>query len=141
VSVSITKQLQSQHKTHIISSISTDTETCMDPNTERRKDRLIGELQERIKIIQHDIARLEFQINTATEEKRVHEEDLQFHLQLLEELGAFQAESKSEEEKTSIEIIDSPQPRERESGGFCSHRSGSRVTRKTNKGRYTRSEE
>lgn len=53
---------------------------------------LIAKLQERIQKIQHEIARLESSIITATEEKKIHEEDLLFHLELLQELGGFQSE-------------------------------------------------
>ncbi len=55
-----------------------------------------------MKTIQFDIARLESQIITATEEKQIHEEDLQFHLQLIDELEGFEEESVTEE---SVEII------------------------------------
>ena len=69
---------------------------------ESRRQKLLAELQERVKNIQFDIARLESQIITATEEKQIHEEDLQFHLQLIDELGGFEEESETEE---SVEII------------------------------------
>jgi hypothetical protein len=55
----------------------------------RRRLQLIVGLQERIKLIQVNIARLESQIIVAMDEKQIHEEDLQFHLQLLQELGGF----------------------------------------------------
>lgn len=67
-----------------------------------RRQKLLAELQDRVKTIQFDIARLESQIITATEEKQIHEEDLQFHLQLIDELGGFEEESETEE---SVEII------------------------------------
>ncbi len=54
-------------------------------------------------MIKSDIARLERNIIVAKEEKAVHEEDLQFHLELLDELGGF--ESKDEEE-ASIEVME-----------------------------------
>jgi hypothetical protein len=69
---------------------------------ESRRQKLLAELQERVKNIQFDIARLESQIITATEEKQIHEEDLQFHLQLIDELGGFEEESETEE---SVELI------------------------------------
>ena len=69
---------------------------------ETRRRKLLAELQDRVKTIQYDIARLESQIITATEEKYIHEEDLQFHLQLIDELGGFEEESDAE---GSIEII------------------------------------
>ncbi len=68
--------------------------------TQRRK--LLAELQDHVRTIQYDIARLESQIITATEEKYIHEEDLQFHLQLIDELGGFEEESDAE---GSVEII------------------------------------
>jgi hypothetical protein len=72
-------------------------------NNEGRKERLKEELRERIKVIQFDIARLESQIILATDEKKIHEEDLQFHIELLDELGGF--ESEEEEEELSVENI------------------------------------
>ncbi len=69
---------------------------------EARRQKLLAELQDRVKNIQFDIARLESQIITATEEKQIHEEDLQFHLQLIDELGGFEEESETEE---SVELI------------------------------------
>jgi hypothetical protein len=73
---------------------------------ETRRRKLLAELQDRVKTIQYDIARLESQIITATEEKYIHEEDLQFHLQLIDELGGFEEESDTAE---SVEIIPSQQ--------------------------------
>ncbi len=43
----------------------------------------------------------------ATEEKNVHQEDLQFHLELLDELGGFESES---EEEVFAEAIERPEP-------------------------------
>jgi hypothetical protein len=63
-----------------------------------RRTRLITELWERVRNIQLDIVRLESTIISATEEK----ENLNFHLQLLEELGGF--ETKSEDEAISMEL-------------------------------------
>jgi hypothetical protein len=65
---------------------------------------LIAGLQERIKIIQSDIARLESQISVASDEKRIHEEDLPFHLCLMEELGGFESESNK-----LLEVIQNPE--------------------------------
>ncbi len=70
-----------------------------------RRERLKAELRDRIKTIQFDIARVESQIITATDEKKIHEEDLQFHIELLDELGGFDSNSDSEEEDISIEIV------------------------------------
>ncbi len=64
---------------------------------------MIAELQERVQTLQRDIARLETQITVATDEKRLHEDDLQFHLELLEELGGFTSEE--EDEENLIEVI------------------------------------
>ncbi len=50
---------------------------------------------------------MESQIIVATEEKPVHEEDLQFHLQLLDELRGFELE---EEEEIDIEVIEQERP-------------------------------
>jgi hypothetical protein len=50
---------------------------------------------------------LESQIIVAAEEKLIREEDLQFHLQLLDELGGFE----SEKEEVLIEIIEPKTPR------------------------------
>ncbi len=55
-----------------------------------------AELRERISIIQKDITKLERDIIVATEEKFVHQEDLQFHLELLDELGGFDTDSDEE---------------------------------------------
>jgi hypothetical protein len=71
---------------------------------EERRERLKAELRDRIKTKQFDIARVESQIITATDEKKIHEEDLQFHLELLDELGGFESDSE-EEEDISIEIV------------------------------------
>jgi hypothetical protein len=73
------------------------------PQQERRA-KLKEELRDRIKTIQLDIARLERDIIVATDEKRIHEEDLQFHLELLDELGGF--ESEEEDEEISVDIIE-----------------------------------
>ena len=70
-----------------------------------RRERLKAELRDRIKTIQYDIARVESQIITSTDEKKIHEEDLQFHLELLDELGGFDSDSDAEEEDISIEIV------------------------------------
>jgi hypothetical protein len=70
-----------------------------------RRERLKAELRDRIKTIQFDIARVESQIITATDEKKIHEEHLQFHIELLDELGGFDSNSDSEEEDISIEIV------------------------------------
>jgi hypothetical protein len=70
-----------------------------------RRERLKAELRDRIKTIQFDIARVESQIITATDEKKIHEEDLQFHIELLDKLGGFDSNSDSEEEDISIEIV------------------------------------
>jgi hypothetical protein len=69
-----------------------------------RKNRLKEELRERISIMQRDITRFERDIIVATEEKNVHQEDLQFHLELLDELGGF--DSDSEEEEIFAEAIE-----------------------------------
>lgn len=71
---------------------------------EERRERLKAELRDRIKTIQFDIARVESQIITANDEKKIHEEDLQFHIELLDELGGFESDSE-EEEDISIEIV------------------------------------
>jgi hypothetical protein len=76
---------------------------------ESRREKLKVEIQERIQNIQYNIARLESQIISATDEKKIHE-DLQFHLQLLDELGRFEAESEEKDEAISIEVIE-PQPK------------------------------
>lgn len=60
-----------------------------------KRNKLIAELHEQVQNLQHDIARLEMQITLATDKKRLHEEDLQFHLELLEELGDFTSDSAS----------------------------------------------
>jgi hypothetical protein len=52
--------------------------------------------------------RLESPIIVATDEKKIHEEDLQFHIELLDELGGF--ESEEEEEEFSVEIINQVEP-------------------------------
>ena len=74
---------------------------------EQRREKLKEELRDRIKTIQLDIARLESDIIVATDEKRIHEEDLQFHLELLDELGGFESETEeeAETEEISVEII------------------------------------
>jgi hypothetical protein len=46
------------------------------------------------------------QIISATEEKLIHEEDLQFHLQLLVELGGFESDTEEEKDDLSLQIID-----------------------------------
>jgi hypothetical protein len=69
-----------------------------------RRNRLKEELRERVSIIQRDITRLERDIIVATEENNVHQEDLQFHLELLDELGGF--DSDSEEEEIFVEVIE-----------------------------------
>ena len=68
----------------------------------RRRLQLIVGLQERIKLIQVNIARLESQVIVAMDEKQIHEEDLQFYLQLLQELGGFESESEEVEGTTDI---------------------------------------
>jgi hypothetical protein len=78
-------------------------------NDESRKERLKKELRDRIKVIQLDIARLERDISVATDKKRIHEEDLQFHLELLDELGGFESEEE-EGEEFSVEIINQIEP-------------------------------
>jgi hypothetical protein len=52
-----------------------------------RRNRLVAKLQEWVRKLQQDIAQLDMQIIVAMEEKLLHVADLQFHLQLLEELG------------------------------------------------------
>ncbi len=74
-----------------------------------RKERLKEELRDRIKTIQLDIARLERDISVANDEKRLHEEDLQFHLELLDELGGFESEEE-EGEESSVEIVNQIEP-------------------------------
>ncbi len=64
---------------------------------------MIQGLQERIQIIKFDIAQQESIIIAVQKEIADHEEDLQFHLHLLEELGGNQEESSSDE---SIKIVD-----------------------------------
>jgi hypothetical protein len=73
---------------------------------EQQKEKLKEELRDRIKTIQLDIARLKRDIIVATDEKRIHEEDLQFHLELLDKLGGFESEAEEEEdiEEISVEI-------------------------------------
>jgi hypothetical protein len=73
------------------------------PQQERRA-KLKEELRDRIKTIQLDIARLERDIIVANDEKKIHEEDLQFHLELLDELGGF--ESEEDNEDISVDIIE-----------------------------------
>lgn len=68
----------------------------------RRRLHLIAGLQERIKQIQVNIARMESQIVATMDEKQRHEEDLQFNFQLLQELGGFESESEEEEATTEI---------------------------------------
>jgi hypothetical protein len=70
---------------------------------EERRLPLIQGLQEHIQIIKFDIAWRESIIIAAWKEIADHEEDLQFHLQLLEELGGYPDLSSSDE---SIEIVD-----------------------------------
>jgi hypothetical protein len=82
----------------------------MDRRPDNKRNRLIAELQEHVQALQRDIARLETQITLATDEKRLHEEDLQFHLELLEELGGFTSEE--EDEELSIEVIQTASVRE-----------------------------
>ncbi len=82
----------------------------MDQRPDNKRNRLIAELQERVQTLQRDIARLETQITIAIDEKRLHEEDLQFHLELLEELGGFTSEE--EDEESSIEVIPAASGRE-----------------------------
>ena len=74
----------------------------------RRRLQLIVGLQERIKLIQVNIARLESQIIVAMDEKQIHEEDLQFYLQLLQELGGFESESEEVEGTTDISHAEIP---------------------------------
>jgi hypothetical protein len=83
----------------------------MDRRPDNKRNRLIAELQERVQTLQRDIARLETQITVAIDEKRLHEEDLQFHLELLEELGGFTSEEE-EDEESSIEVIPAASGRE-----------------------------
>jgi hypothetical protein len=74
----------------------------------RRRLQLIVGLQERIKLIQLNIARLESQILVAMDEKQIHKEDLQFYLQLLQELGGFESESEEVEGTTDISHAEIP---------------------------------
>ena len=61
-------------------------------------------------MIQVNIARLESQIIVAMDEKQIHEEDLQFYLQLLQELGGFESESEEVEGTTDISHAEIPNP-------------------------------
>ncbi len=78
----------------------------MQKQKELEQDRRHGlkeELRERISEIQRDITRLERDIIVATEEKYVHQEDLQFHLELLDELGGFDSDSEEEIFEEAVE--------------------------------------
>ena len=59
-------------------------------------------------MIQVNIARLESQVIVAMDEKQIHEEDLQFYLQLLQELGGFESESEEVEGTTDISHAEIP---------------------------------
>jgi hypothetical protein len=72
---------------------------------EKRKE-LIQELQERVKQVQYEISRLERDIIVAEDEKKIHEEDLRFHLDLIQELGGFEDE---EDEESELEIVQKPE--------------------------------
>jgi hypothetical protein len=55
--------------------------------------------------VQYEIVRLERDIIVAEDEKKIHEEDLRFHLELIQELGGFDNAS---DEDSEIEIINKP---------------------------------
>jgi hypothetical protein len=85
----------------------------MDPIPQQeRRSKLKDELRDRIKTIQLDIARLERDIIVATDKKRIHEDDLQFHLELLDELGGFHSEEDNKE--ISVDIIEEHEIKTRE---------------------------